>query len=353
MEVPVDCLLKNAELCYNMLCIQLKKKVLYLKEGKLPPELLKSIISDSIKVKNEEVILRAEIGEDCAGVDFGSHACILSTDPITAAEKGAGTLAIHISCNDVASSGVKPIGIMVTILAPLEATEEDIRRVMKEAGEAAAELGVEIIGGHTEVTSAVNRMVISTTALGKVPKDKVVMTSGARVGDDVIMTKWAGLEGTAVIAADKEKELLGRLTKEELETAKSFIDYISVVKEGVAAGEFGVNSMHDVTEGGILGAAWEIAESSGTGIEIYMEKITVHDITKKLCEIYEIDPYRLISSGSMIITTKNGEELVKILEGKGIPAEIIGKIIEKERCIVKDGKTLELAPPDADELFKA
>lgn len=323
-----------------------------MKEGKIPPELLKSLIFDSIKVKNEEVILRAEIGEDCAGIDFGSHACILSTDPITAAEKGAGALAIHISCNDVASSGVKPIGIMVTILAPPEASEEDIRIVMKEAGEAAAKLGVEIIGGHTEVTSAVNRMVISTTALGKTPKDRIVRSSGAQTGDDVIMTKWAGLEGTAVIAADKEKELLDRLTVEELQTAKSFINSISVVKEGIAAGEFGANAMHDVTEGGVLGAAWEIAESSNTGIEIYMDKIAVHDVTKKLCGVYGLDPYRLISSGSMIITTKNGGALVKILGEKGIPAAIIGRITEKGRYLIMDGKALPLAPPDTDELLK-
>lgn len=324
-----------------------------MKEGKIPPELLKSLVFDSIKVKNEEVILRAEIGEDCAGIDFGSHACILSTDPITGAEKGAGTLAVHISCNDVASSGVKPLGIMMTILAPLDASEEDIARVMQEAGEAAAELGVEIIGGHTEVTSAVNRMVISTTALGKVLKDRIVRSSGAQVGDDIIMTKWAGLEGTAIIATDREKDLMGRLTEEELQTAKSFIKSISVVEEGVAAGEFGANSMHDVTEGGILGAAWEIAESSNTGIEIYIDKIPVHAVTKKLCEICNIDPYRLISSGSMLITAKNGKELVRILEAKGIPSVIIGKITEKGRNILKGGKVMPLDPPDTDELFKA
>lgn len=323
-----------------------------MQEGKIPPELLRSIIFSNIKVRNDDVILRAEIGEDCAGIDFGSHACILSTDPITSAEKGAGALAIHISCNDIASSGVKPIGIMVTILAPLEATEEDIRRVMEEAGEAAAELGVEIIGGHTEVTSAVNRMVISTTAVGKAIKDRIIRSSGAQAGDDVIMTKWAGLEGTAIIAADKEKELAGRLSEEELQTAKDFINYISVVKEGITAAEFGVNSMHDVTEGGILGAVWEVAESSNTGIEIYMDRIAVHSVTEKICAIYGVDPYRLISSGSMIITAKNGEQLVRILEKCGIPASIIGRITEKGRHIIKNDKIMPLNPPDTDELLK-
>ena len=324
-----------------------------MKEGKIPPELLKSLVFNNIKVKNKDVILRPEIGEDCAAIDFGSHACVLSTDPITGAVKGAGALAIHISCNDVATSGVRPMAIMVTILAPPEATEEDIGRVMEEAGEAAARLGVEIIGGHTEVTSAVNRIVISTTALGKVLKDRIVRSSGAQADDDVIMTKWAGLEGTAIIAADKEKELAGRLTSEEIENAKSFIEHISVVEEGVAAGEFGASSMHDVTEGGILGAAWEIAESSSKGIDIYIDKIPVREITRKLCNVFGIDPYRLISSGSMLITSKNGAELVRILEEKGIPSTIIGRITEQGRNIIRSGETTLLSPPDVDELFKA
>lgn len=324
-----------------------------MKEGKLPPELLKSMIFNNIKVRNSDVILRPEIGEDCAAIDFGGYACVMSTDPITGAVAGAGALAIHISCNDVATCGLRPLGIMVTILAPTDAAEEDIRKVMEDAGEAAAGLGVEIIGGHTEVTSAVNRIVISTTAIGKVQKDRIVRSSGAQVGDDVIMTKWAGLEGTSIIASDNERELAGKLTPEELETARSFMEHISVVEEGVAAGEFGASSMHDVTEGGILGAAWEIAESSGKGIEIFLDNIPVREVTRKIGEIYGIDPYRLISSGSMLITAENGAGLVEILESKDIPASIIGKITGKGRYIVRNGEKLPLAPPDVDELFKA
>lgn len=323
-----------------------------MKEGKIPPDLLKSLVFNSIKVRNEEVIMRPEIGEDCAAIDFGSHACVLSTDPITGAVKNAGALAIHVSCNDIASCGVRPLGIMMTILAPPEASEEDIKRIMEEAGEAASKLGVEIIGGHTEITSAVNRIVISTTALGKVPKDRIVKSSGAKAGDDVIMTKWAGLEGTSIIAADKEKELEGFLTQEEIDSAKSFIENISVVEEGAAAGEFGASSMHDVTEGGILGAAWEITESSGKGIDIYIDKIPVSEITKKICGFYGIDPYMLISSGSMLITASKGTELVSILEEKGIPAVIIGRITEGGRNIIKNGDISSLNPPDVDELYK-
>lgn len=324
-----------------------------MKEGKIPPELLKSLVFNNIKLKNKDVIMRPEIGEDCAAIDFGSHACVLSTDPITGAVEGAGTLAVHISCNDVATCGVRPVGILMTILAPPETAEETIKRVMEEAGAAAYKLGVEIIGGHTEITSAVNRLVLSTTAVGKAPKDRIVKSSGAEAGDDVLMTKWAGLEGTAIIAADKEKELAGKLSPEEIETAKSFMEHISVVEEGVTAGEFGATSMHDVTEGGILGAAWEVAESSGKGIDVYIDRIPVKEVTWKISSIFGIDPYRLISSGSMLITAKNGAALAEILEKRGIPAAVIGKITASGRSIVKNGERIPLGPPDVDELFKA
>lgn len=323
-----------------------------MEEGKLPSELLRELVFDNIKVRNADVILRPEIGEDCTAIEYGDYACVLSTDPITGAEKGMGALAVHISCNDVASSGVRPIALLMTIMAPIGTTKEDIRTVMKEAGDAAAELGVEIAGGHTEITSAVNKMIVSTTAIGKVLKHKLVKTAGAKVGDDVIMTKWVGLEGTAILANDRETELQSQLTMEELEKSKALYKHISVVKEGVLAGEFGVNSMHDATEGGILGAAWEVAESSNMGIDLNIEKVPILEETKKICKFYNINPYRLISSGSMIITCCNGAELVNKLKDIGVQAAIIGKITVEGRYLEEKGKKTHLMPPDIDELFK-
>jgi len=223
---------------------------------------------------------------------------------------------------------------------------------MQESGEAAAQLGVEIAGGHTEITSAVNRIIVSTTAIGKILKNKLVKTSGAKIGDAVIMTKYAGLEGTAILAKDREAELKEYLTSEQLESAKALSKQISVVKEGVLAGEFGVNSMHDVTEGGILGAAWEVAESSNTGIEIILDSIPVLGETQRICEYYKLNPYRLISSGSMIITCSDGEALLKLFKEQDIPAAIIGKIIEKDRVIIENGRIAEMEAPGPDELFK-
>lgn len=322
-----------------------------MKEGKIPSELLRELVFDNIKTKHEDVILRPEIGEDCTAIEYGDYACVLSTDPITGAAKGVGALAVHISCNDVASSGVRPIALMMTIMAPPSTTEDDIRQIMKDAGEAAGQLGVEIAGGHTEITSAVNRVIVSTTAIGKILKHKLVKTAGAQLGDDVIMTKYAGLEGTSILANDKEAELKEILSRDELTVSQELASQISVVREGVLAGELGVNSMHDATEGGILGAVWEVAESSATGVEVYLNEIPVLEQTRKICRHFRIDPYRLISSGSMIITCSNGPELVKVLGEAGIKASIIGKIIEKDRRIIDHGQVKELEQPGPDELF--
>ncbi len=324
--------------------------------GKVPNDILNKIVLSKINTFREDVILRPGTGEDCAAIDFGEHACVLSTDPITAAANNAGQLSVHISCNDIASSGVEPLGLMVTILCPVGTTEAELETVMEQVCVTAAQLNVEIIGGHTEVTPAVNRIVLSTTCIGKTLKNKIVSSTGARPGDSVIMTKSAGLEGTGIIATDFEYKLASVITEDELKIAKSFIKSISVVKEGVLAGKFGATSMHDITEGGVLGAAWEVAEASGTGIIINKDNIPIEAVTKSICKALDLDVLRLISSGCMFITCQDGEGLVKLLENNSIKATIIGTVTENrnERLLIskKDGTVKNIEPPTTDELYK-
>ncbi|MEW9122827.1 MAG: AIR synthase family protein [Thermotaleaceae bacterium] len=322
--------------------------------GKLDTETLKQMLGKSIRYHRPEVMVRPKIGEDCAVVDFGDYACVLSTDPITGASSEIGRLAVHIACNDVASNGVEPLGIMLTIMAPLGTTIEQIEAVMKEAGETAAGLQVEIIGGHTEITEAVNRMIISATAIGRQKKEAVVISQGAKVGDLILMTKTAGLEGTAILAHDREEQLREVLEGPLLEGAKKMLEAISVVPEGRIAGQIGVSSMHDVTEGGLLGAVWELCEASEVGAVLYEEEIPVAEETKKICEYFQIDPLRLISSGCMVMTVdKNKKDLLlKQLEEAKIKGTIIGEIIENGRFLVSKDRKIAIAPPESDELYK-
>lgn len=323
-----------------------------MKPGKLNWDDLKEIINENRSVMREDVRIRSSIGEDCSVINFGDYECVVSTDPITGADKGMGKLAVHINCNDIASCGVEPMGILVTILAPEGVALQEIKQVMNEISEEAKKLNVEILGGHTEVTNAVNKMVVSCTAIGKGEKDKAVSSSGAKVGDDIIITKSLCLEGTSIVVNDYKDVVSGVLSKEEILEAKNYANKISVVNEGIIAGEYGVNSMHDITEGGILGALWEIANAGEVGFRVYKDKMPITEITLKLCEKFGIDPLRFISSGSMIITCKNGGELVKRLKSKGINAIIVGNITKENGILVDDNTEIEVTPPDRDELFK-
>lgn len=323
--------------------------------GKLPNHLLEEIVFKNIKNKRKEVLMGAAIGQDNAIIDFGDEICAVSTDPITGTTKRIGKLAVYISCNDVSSSGAEPIGVLLTILAPPDTTVEEIETIMKEAGEASKELNVEIIGGHTEITDAVNRIVVSSTVIGKQKKENMIDSKKAKVGDKILMTKYAGIEGTTILAKELKEYLLDKIGEEKIEEARNMYKHISVMREGIICGKVGVKYMHDITEGGVLGAVWEAALAIGKGIKIYEDRIPMKDVTKEIASILDINPYRLISSGSMIIIADKDKVSVlqEKLEEEGIKVTEIGEVIEEGIYLEKNGETMEILPPSSDELYKA
>lgn len=327
-----------------------------LKTGKLDSKLLEEIVFQNIKYKRAEVITRPGIGEDCAVVDFGEYTCVMSTDPITAAVSEIGRLAVHISCNDIASNGVEPLGIMLAVMLPEGTTEAQVEEIMKQAGQASEDLGVEIIGGHTEITPAVAKPIIVSTAIGRGVRNPARQNEKMESGDYIYITKKAGLEGTGIIAADFREQLSDILTEDEFEEAASMLKQVSVVREGIIAGRVGTTGMHDITEGGVLGAIWELCSIAGTGAEVWAEQIPVAAVTIKLCDHYGIDYLRLISSGSMMIIVRPAvkDRLEQELSEAGIPAACIGRILPAEEGIFlsKSGVQTVIAPPSSDELYK-
>lgn len=321
--------------------------------GKLPNEVLRSCILSKIQNKRKEVVVRPSVGEDCSAVDFQQELCVISSDPITGTENEIGSIAVHVSCNDIASSGAEPIGLMVTLLIPPMATMDGVEKVMEQLAETAAAANVDIIGGHTEVTNAVNRFVISITALGKTINKTMIKTSGAKPGDSFVLTKYAGLEGTAIIAFDHEQELTRQFGSTVVNGAKRLMKQISVVKEGMIAARHGAHAMHDVTEGGVLGAVWEMCDASDCGAEIMKQNIPILEHTQTICNYYNISPLSLISSGCMLIAVENGAELVDKLQKEGIMATVIGKVTEKkERLLITESGTIMIPSPKSDELYK-
>lgn len=320
--------------------------------GKLPNDVLRDSIISKINIKNKEILVGPGIGEDCAIIDFEENVCVITTDPITVAINNAGTIGVHVCCNDIASAGVKPIGVMVTILAPPTSKLEEITNIMKDVGDACDELSVNILGGHTEITDAVNRIVLSICAIGKGKKNEFVTTGGAKIGDDIIVTGFAGLEGTAILSKDYYDYLSTSLNKKVLQKAQEMLKSISVVKVGLLCAEFGVSAMHDATEGGVLGAIWEIGEACGGGVYIHENEIPIMDETIQICKALNIDPYKLISSGSMIITCRDGINLCKLLKENEIEAAIVGKITNCRMIINTDGIEKNILPPQSDEIYK-
>ncbi|KEH99204.1 AIR synthase family protein [Clostridium botulinum] len=321
--------------------------------GKLEWKDLKNIINNNRGVKREDVRIRSGIGEDCSVINFGEYECVVSTDPITGADKNIGKLAVHINCNDIASCGVEPLGILVTILAPPNTKLEEIENIMNEINYETKKLNIEILGGHTEITDAVNKMIVSCTVMGKTKQGKSVSTAGAKIGDDIVVTKYLCLEGSSIIVNDYYEKAREVLTDDEIKEAKNYVNHISVIKEGKIAGDFGVNSMHDITEGGLLGALWEVAEGSNVGFKVYKKQLPITNVTKKLCNFFKIDPLKFISSGSMVITCKNGEKLVRELQENNIPAIIVGRITKEGKKLVENNNdNIDVLPVERDELFK-
>ena len=326
-----------------------------MKIGKVPENVLERSVFKQLHTKRSEVVLGAGIGEDCAAVKLAEdEVFILSTDPITGTAKDIGKLAIQITVNDLASSGAEPVGVLLTILLPPTAKESHLKQIMNQMEEGCAAANVQIMGGHTEVTAVVNQPVVTVCGVGKVKEGKMIQTSGARPGMDIVVTKWVGIEGTSIIAKEKEEELRTRFSASFIDKAKELDSYLSVLPEAQIAVKAGVSAMHDITEGGIFGALWEMGEASDIGLDIDVKKIPIRQETVEICEFYGINPYRLISSGSMLMASEDGNHLVRELEKAGIPAAVIGKATEgRDRMIRKDEEEHSfLERPKTDELYQ-
>ena len=328
--------------------------------GKLKNEALNDLVISEIHMIRDDILIRPSIGEDCSAISFGDMACVLTTDPITGSGSQIGRLAVHVCLNDIASSGAETAGLLLTLLCPVGTEESEIKDILHEANETANMMGVEIVGGHTEITAAVNRTIVSATAIGKTSIQNLIKTSGAKAGDYLYLTKQAGTEGTAIIATDKASELADVLNKHELLTAQEMISKISVVAEGRIGSRVGVHAMHDATEGGVLGAIYEMCEASGKGCKIHIDKIEVHPITEKICEYYHINPLKLISSGTMVmsIDKENASALERALLDADIDYSRVGVVTDEmtKKLIMGDSSVEEIfdeiESPEADELYK-
>ena len=327
-----------------------------MKTGKIPESVLKRAVIKQVKVNRDKIVSGPGVGMDCGAVDIpDGEMLVISTAPISGTAKDVGIYALMSVANNLAVSGADPIGVTLTILLPPRTEEAVLRDLVKSIADKAKVCGLAILGGHTETMDAVLVPVISVTGVGKVKKERFVSAAGAKPGHEIIMTKYAGLAGTAKLATEKEEELLTRYPLSFLREAQDFISMYSVTQEAEVARAFDIAAMHDISECGLFGALWELAAASKVGLEIELSKVPIRQQTVEVCEFYDLNPYMLRSGGSLLIVAKRGNDIVDALHNEGIEAAVIGRIREDNNKVViygEDRETRFLEPPRRDEIYK-
>ena len=327
--------------------------------GKLPSTLLRKFIG-KIRIEDEQVVLGPSIGEDVAVIRFGNKLLVAKTDPITFATDLIGWYTVNVNANDIATMGVRPRWFLATILLPEQCTDKEAERIFDQILAACNSLGITLVGGHTEITYDFKRPVVVGCMLAEAENQSIITTSGAKSGDDIVITKGIAIEGTAILAREAGQALLSsRLSKDLVQRAADYLfsPGISVLKEAlIACSSVEVHSMHDPTEGGLSTGLWEIANAAQVGIWVEAKKIPVLPECKGICEQFDLNPLGLLASGALIITLAPSEtsKLLVALDEVGINAEIIGKVVRAEEGLKMHTTrgTQELPLFERDELAR-
>lgn len=310
--------------------------------GKLSSDLLKKIIFNNIERKRKEVLTTPVIGQDCGIIRSDDLICV-STDPITATTENIGKLAVIINLNDIAAAMAEPFGVTVTILMPSHSSVEELEKISAQVLDECLNNNVQVIGGHTEFTDSVNKPIVSITAFGKINMHKYLNRSNPKLSSYIYVTKNLGLEGSYIIAKEKQEELKEILTDSEIQEAHSYIKLLSVTKDANLVKEKDICLMHDITEGGLIGALSELSENLKLSYELYDKQMPLTQVTKKICEHFKINPLKLISSGSMLIISN--EKLP--CEIDGIKYTLIGQLTQR-----KSEKILQNQNIVTDEIYR-
>jgi len=327
--------------------------------GKLQIEHLDKLLQ-KYSISDDRVIIGAGIGRDAAVIDWGDKYLVAKTDPITFVTDEIGFYAVTINANDIACTGGTPKWFMATLLLPENyADPEMVETIMSQISTTCEMLNIGLIGGHTEITTGIDRPIVVGQMLGEVRRDKLVRPENIQVGDLVILTKGIAIEAVSILAREREEEISKEFGEEFVKKAKNFLHEpgISVLKDAqIATRVAQIHGMHDPTEGGLLTGLYELTRAAKISLEILPEKIPILDAAGQLCDYFHLDPLGVIASGALIIVTDpvDADVVVKALEDEGISAEIIGTVLPPGKGVVfRRGNEAEKAPKfERDELMK-
>jgi hydrogenase expression/formation protein HypE len=327
--------------------------------GKLKLDQLQRLLKTYTST-DERVVMGAQVGEDAAIIDFGQTYLVAKTDPITFVADDIGWYTIVVNANDIATRGATPHWFLATILLPEHhTTEEMVETIFAQLSEACRQYEITFCGGHTEITHGLDRPLVIGQMLGEVDKDQLVTTAGARVGDQIILTKGVAVEATSIIARVKHAELEALYPDQFLTTCRQFIydPGISVVEDALAAVQLGdVTAMHDPTEGGLATGLHELAEAAGVGLLIDYDTIPIFTETQQLCQQYALNPLGVIASGALVLTAspQSTPDIVDGLAKRAIQATVIGQIVEARsgRWLQRGNRSEKLPIYEQDEITK-
>ncbi|ELY81685.1 AIR synthase-related protein domain protein [Natrinema gari JCM 14663] len=336
--------------------------------GKVSPdELLTHVFERTGAAESDETVVQGPAdGEDAAAIDWpdGEGTLVVSSDPISLAAEGVGELGVYVATNDVAVSGADPRWLTAVVLLPsadTNAADGDDTAASTDSGRsllegishdldaAAREVGASIVGGHSEYVDQLERPLLSLTAMGAT--DRFVPTGGAAPGDAVILTKAAGIEGSAILAADFGDEL--DVDPEVRERAEGFLDEISVAPEARIVREY-ATAMHDPTEGGVAAGLLEVARASSVRLAVDRDAVPIRDATATLCEAAGVDPLRIFGSGALLATVPADavDDCLVSLADAGLAAAEIGTVRDcdgSDPALSLDGESV--TEPIADDLY--
>ncbi len=308
--------------------------------GKLRSSLLETVIRRT-GVTDPAVKQGPAIGEDAAAIAVGDETLVVSSDPISLAAENVGTLGVYVACNDIAVAGVDPRWLTAVLLLPDEGALDP---VVQDIDAAARDVGAAVVGGHTEYVEELSRPIVSLTAMGV---GEFLPTSGATPGDSVILTKGAGIEGTAILAADFGDEL--EVSDATVTEGKQLLAAVSVVPDARALRPY-ASAMHDPTEGGVAGALQEMAQAAGVRIDISRDAVPIRPETRALTDAAGVDPLRIFGSGAVAATVPPDAtaDALSALSSVGIAARCIGDVQNGNAELRIDGESI---PPVTDELY--
>lgn len=325
-----------------------------MKIGKISEPMLKRSVLKRISYKDKTVFKGAGLSRDFASMNINEYEdIVLSTDTVVYGMENIALYGVTKTANNIATAGAIIKGILVSVTMPSNTMESDINFLMREIASVCKEKKIEIIGGHSETVPYVTKMVVTFTGVGVRKKECKIDISNIKPDMDIVMSKEIGLEGTAILAVNREEELLKRFQRSFVEMTKKAINHISIEKEAHIASELNIAAMHDVSRGGIFGALWEMAASVGLGVEVSLDKIRVRQETIEICELLGLNPYTLLSGGALLMVTEDGEKLKEELNKAGIQGEIIGKVTaSNDRVVIKGEERRYLEPPKSDDIVK-